>query len=236
MTRAQDLLGRLDLVSRSIDAACRAAGRPSGCVQLVGVSKTWPTTDIEVLRRAGLLDFGENRAEELQRKAGELAAEPIRWHFLGQIQSKKAAAIGRSAHVVHSVDRAKVLSGLAHGAALADRRLEVFIQVSLADMAPTAEAAGRGGAEPHRVAELADEVAANPWLVLAGIMAMPPRSVSAAAAFARVAELAGVLQQRYPQATGISAGMSHDYPEAIAAGATHVRIGSALFGERNYVR
>lgn len=235
-TRREVLLQRLAAVQRAVAAASIEAGRDPASVRLVAVSKTWPVSDIEVLYEAGVRDFGENRADELAEKVDALAGLHLRWHYLGQIQSKKAAAIGRAAAVVHSVDRAKVLPGLSHGAAAALRTVDVLIQVSLADMAADDEAAGRGGAPSQEVPGIAAEVERTPWLRLAGVMTLPPRNVEPAAAFDRLADIAAELQRHHPQATWISAGMSHDFAAAIAAGATHVRVGGALFGERNYVR
>ena len=236
MTRQRDLADGLAAVRARITQACATAGRDPAGVVLIAVSKTWPAADIAVLHDLGVVDFGENRLPELQQKAAALAERPIRWHFLGQIQSKKAAAIGRVAPTVHSVDRARVVPGLARGARDAGRTATIFLQVSLAELAPADEAAGRGGADPRHLPELADAVAAESDLALAGLMTLPPRGADPDQAFARLAALSQALRQRHPHARGMSAGMSHDFEAAIRAGATHVRIGSALFGERNVVR
>ncbi len=236
MTRHRDLADGLAAVRARIAQACATAGRDPAEVALIAVSKTWPAADIAVLHDLGVVDFGENRLPELQQKAAALAERTIRWHFLGQIQSKKAAAIGRVAPTVHSVDRARVVPGLARGAREAGRTATIFLQVSLAELAPADAAAGRGGAAPRDLPELADAVAAESDLVLAGLMTLPPRQADPDLAFARLAALSQALQQRHPHARGMSAGMSHDFEAAIRAGATHVRIGSALFGERNVVR
>lgn len=228
-TRAQALAERVAAVRIRIDAACAAAGRPPGDVVLVAVSKTWPAPDIRAVAATGVQEFGENRLPELQAKAAELADLPLRWHFIGQIQSKKAAAVGRAAAVVESVDRAKLLPGLAAGAAEAGRELEVLLQVSLD------AAAGRGGATPEELPELADAVAATDGLRLAGVMCLPPQSLDPVAAFARLAAVAADLRASHPGATTVSAGMSHDLEAAIASGATQVRIGTAVFGERDFV-
>jgi uncharacterized pyridoxal phosphate-containing UPF0001 family protein len=126
------------------------------------VSKTWPVSDLEVLVDLGVRDFGENRAEELTQKAEHFAGRALRWHFLGQIQSKKAAGIARVAHVVHSLDRSKLVPGLARGAVDAGRVLEAFLQVSLAELAPQDDASGRGGAAPQEWPVLAAAVAEQP--------------------------------------------------------------------------
>ena len=233
--RRDELAQRLTAVRGSVLQACSQAGRDPAEVTLVAVSKTWPISDIEALAELGVRDFGENRAEELAAKTAALSASDLRWHFLGQIQSKKAAAVGRAAQAVHSVDRSKIVAPLARGAAAQGCRLPAFVQVSLAELAADAPT-GRGGADPGEVLAVAAAIEAEPDLELAGVMALPPRSVDPAAAFARLAEVAGQVQQAYPAARAISAGMSHDFPAAIAAGATHIRIGSAVFGERQAVR
>jgi pyridoxal phosphate enzyme (YggS family) len=234
--RSNDLADRLSAVRTRIARACADAGRDPSSVVLIAVSKTWPDTDIVALHDLGVADFGENRLPELQDKAAALAGREIRWHFLGQIQSKKAAAIGRVAPTIHSVDRARVVPGLARGASAAGRSAEVFLQVSLAELARSDEAAGRGGAVPQDIPALAAAVAAEPDLDLAGLMTLPPRSADPGAAFARLAEFSADLQHHHPRARSLSAGMSHDFEAAIRAGATHIRVGSALFGERNVVR
>ena len=233
--RGDELAERLAAVRRSVQHACSQAGRDPAEVTLVAVSKTWPVSDIEALADLGVRDFGENRAEELAAKTAALPAGELRWHFLGQIQSKKAVAIGRAAQAVHSVDRSKVVPGLARGAAEQGWRLPAFVQVSLAGQAADAPT-GRGGADPDEVLSVAAAIDAEPDLELAGVMTLPPRSLDPAAAFARLAQVADQVRQRYPAARAISAGMSHDFPAAIAAGATHIRIGSAVFGERQTVR
>jgi pyridoxal phosphate enzyme (YggS family) len=234
--RSTELADRLAAVRARIAVACDDAGRDPGQIVLVAVSKTWPVADIAALRDLGVADFGENRLPELQEKAGALAERDIRWHFVGQIQSKKAAAIGRLAPTVHSVDRSRVVPGLARGAGAAGRSAAVFLQVSLAELAPTDPAAGRGGADPRQIPELAAAVASEADLALEGLMTLPPQHADPAAAFARLAALSADLQRHYPQARSVSAGMSHDFEAAIRAGATHIRVGSALFGERNVVR
>lgn len=234
--RRAQLERRLASVRASIAAACSAVGRDPDEVVLVAVSKTWPAEDVAALHDLGVRDFGENRLPELQAKAAALANRDVRWHFLGQIQSKKAGAIGRVAPVIHSVDRQRVVAGLAAGASDAGRRALVFLQVSLAELAPADAAVGRGGAQQADLPALAAAVAQEPSLRLAGVMTLPPRGADPEAAFARLAAISAELRRDYPSASAISAGMSHDFAAAIRCGATHVRIGSALFGEREHVR
>ncbi len=224
---------RLRAVRERIDAAARAAGREPSEVALLAVSKTWPASAVRALAAAGQLDFGENRAQELLAKAGELADLPVRWHFVGQLQRNKAGAVARLGVVVHSLDRPALVPALDRAGQQAGVPVPVFVQVDLGG--PEGEQAARGGASPADVPALADLVAAAPGLVLRGLMAVAPRDADPGPAFAGLAELARRVRADHPQAAELSAGMSGDLEEAIAAGATIVRVGTALFGRRPLV-
>ena len=227
---ASPLEENLRAVQDRIAAAARAAGRDPSTVRLLAVSKTWPADDVRALAALGQCDFGENRAQELLGKAAELADLPLRWHFIGQLQRNKAAAVARLGAVVHSVDRLPLAMALARAAESAGHRLDVLVQVDLGG--PEGEEATRGGAVADAVPALADAVAALPALRLRGLMAVAPRGEDPAPAFARLAALAGRVRADHPEATELSAGMSDDLEQAIAAGATLVRVGTAIFGER----
>jgi PLP dependent protein len=220
--------------SRIADAA-RAAGRDPASVALLAVSKTWPVADVRVLAGLGQHDFGENRAQELLGKAAELASSPdpppVRWHFVGQLQRNKAAAVARLGAVVHSVDRvalAEVLGRVGEGGG---SPVDVLLQVDLGG--PEGELGRRGGAAPAEIPELADAVAGLPGLELRGLMAVAPRGAEARPACDRLAALAERVRADHPGAVELSAGMSGDLEEAIAAGATIVRVGTAIFGNRH---
>lgn len=230
------IAGRLSVVRQRIATACAQAGRSPSDVTLVVVSKTWPAADVAVAAGLGETQFGENRSAELAEKAAELAGLDLTWHFIGQIQSRQAASIGHFSDVVHSVDRAKVLAGLSRGAQQAGHGLDCFVQVDLDYLDPQAQHRNRGGVAPDQVLPLAGQLAATPGLTLKGVMTLPPPKVEPARSFAELAEISARLRQEFPTATAISAGMSHDLEAAIQAGATHIRIGTAVFGERRYVR
>ncbi|MBB3082074.1 YggS family pyridoxal phosphate-dependent enzyme [Geodermatophilus sabuli] len=221
---------RLQAVRARIAAAARAAGRDPAEVRLLAVSKTWPAAAVRELVALGQADFGENRAQELTGKAAELADVPLRWHFIGQLQRNKAAAVARLGAVVHSVDRVSLVRALARAGTEQGRPVEVLLQVDLGG--PEGELAARGGAAPDDVPALADAVAAEQGLRLRGLMAVAPREGDPGPAFARLAVLAERVRSDHPEAGDISAGMSADLEEAIAAGSTLVRVGTALFGER----
>jgi PLP dependent protein len=211
-----------------IAAACAAADRDSAEVTLVAVTKTFPVSDIRLLSELGITEIGENRDQEAAPKAAECAAIglPLRWHFVGQLQVNKCASVVGYADVVHSVDRPRLIRALGSRARAAGRSVTCLIQVSL-DAAP-----GRGGAPPDDVATLAGMVAAEDGLVLGGVMAVAPLGEPPRPAFRRLRQVAEIMRLAHPSALMISAGMSGDLDDAIAEGATHVRVGTALLGGR----
>ena len=230
--RVAALEENLRAVRERIATAARAAGRDPASVALLAVSKTWPVDDVRALSSLGQRDFGENRAQELVAKAGELPGLPVRWHFVGQLQRNKAAAVARLGALVHTVDRASLARVLdrtgQEGAAV-----DVLVQVDLGGVA--GEIAARGGAAPDDVPPLADLVAECPGLRLRGLMAVAPRGEEPGPAFERLAVLAARVRADHPDAVELSAGMSGDLEAAVAAGATIVRVGTALFGTRPLV-
>jgi PLP dependent protein len=230
-SRREELAARLAAVRNRISAACQAAGRKPEDVTLIAVTKTFPASDVRVLNGLGVRDFGENRDAEAAPKAAQCADLDLVWHFIGQLQTNKAASVARYATFVHSVDRLRLVRALGTDARRAGRVIECLIEVSL-DGDPA-----RGGALASEVPGLAqavlDEAVTNEaGLVLAGVMAIAPLGLPPADAFARLLDSAAAVRAVRPAATVISAGMSGDLEAAIAAGATHVRIGTALLGDR----
>jgi PLP dependent protein len=215
-------------VRQRIAAACAAVGRDQGEVTLVAITKTFPASDVCLLYELGVRDVGENRDQEAAPKAAECAAlsPGLTWHFVGQLQTNKCASVVRYAGVVHSVDRLRLVRVLAEHARKADRVITSLVQVSL-DASP-----GRGGAMPAQVREIAAAIAAEEGLLLGGVMAVAPLGVSPPEAFAPLPGIAAAVRGIRPEATMISAGMSGDLEAAIAIGATHVRVGTALLGGR----
>jgi pyridoxal phosphate enzyme (YggS family) len=233
ITGVTGLEQNLCAVQARIDAAARAAGRDPASVALLAVSKTWPAVDVATLAGLGQRDFGENRVQELLAKARGLASMtdlPVRWHFVGQLQRNKAAAVARLGAVVHSVDREPLVRTLDRFGQEAGRPVEVFVQVDLGG--PEGEVAARGGVPPGEVPALADLVAEAPGLSLRGLMAVAPRGRAAAPAFTTLVAVAERVRAAHPEAVELSAGMSGDLEEAVAAGATLVRVGTAIFGSR----
>lgn len=228
MSRAADIAQRLERVRHRIRVACDAAGREPDEVSLVVVTKFFPADDVRILAGLGVTDVGENRHQEAEAKAAACADLGLRWHFIGALQSNKAAAVVRYAAVVHSVDRTKLLAPLARGADDIGAVRDVLLQVSL----DPDEATGRAGAPSAEIEALARAVGQHPALRLRGVMAVAPLGADPGPAFASLAREAERVRTVEPAATWISAGMSGDLEAAIAHGATHVRIGSAVLGNR----
>ena len=240
--RCADLAKRLAAVRARVAAACAAAGRDAAELTLIAVTKTYPASDVLALAGLGLTDFGENRDQEGAPKAAEVTAAlaaagraPVRWHFIGQLQTNKARHVAGYADVVHSVDRVRLVRALGTAARAAGRDVTCLVQVSL-DPADAADgprdAQERGGVPPARLAEVAAAIEAEQGLVLGGLMAVAPRFTDPAAAFAPLRELSDVIRSVNPSATVVSAGMSGDLEAAVGNGATHLRIGTALLGDR----
>jgi PLP dependent protein len=224
--RRDELARRLADVRRRMAEAAEAAGRDPGELTLIAVTKTWPASDVRLLSELGVTDIGENRDAEAAPKAAQCADLNLTWHFIGQLQTNKCASVARYASVVHSVDRPRLVRALGAAARRAGRVIEGLIQVSL-DGDPA-----RGGAVAEDVPALAKLLAAEDGLVLGGVMAVAPLEREPAGAFARLARSAAAVRAIRPDARVISAGMSGDLEAAVEAGATHLRIGTALLGDR----
>lgn len=224
--RRDEIAAGLAEVDARIAAACRAVGRDRGEVTLIAVTKTRPAEDIRILAGLGVRDVGENRDQEAASKAHELAELQLTWHFVGQLQTNKVRSVVGYADVVHSVDRLRLVEAISKEAVRQGRRVGCLVQIALDDDP------ARGGARPADVLELADEVALAEGVWLGGVMAVAPLGEDPAKAFARLRDIATRVQEQHPRATMVSAGMSEDMNEAIAYGATHVRVGTALLGRR----
>ena len=230
--RADEVAANLEAVRRRIATACADAGRDPGEVSLVVVTKFFPASDVRILADLGVTDVGENRHQEAEAKARECADLGLRWHFIGGLQSNKAAAVASYADVVESLDRAKLVGPLSRGAHSRGHDVDVLLQVSLDP--PGSD--HRSGAAPEDLAGLADRVAEAGMLRLRGLMAVAPLGEQSDASFARLAEIRADFLRDHPDATVLSAGMSGDLEAAVAHGATHVRVGSAVLGPRPAVQ
>lgn len=228
MSRREEIAAGLERVTARIEAACDAAGRDPADVRLVVVTKFFPASDVRILADLGVTDVGENRHQEAQAKAAECADLDLTWHYVGGLQSNKAAAVAQYADAVHSVDRAKLVGKLDSGAHDRSVPVDVLLQVSLDP--PDRE--GRAGADRAELDALAARVVGADKLRLRGLMAVAPLHEEPAMAFARLDEIRREFLVARPDATWLSAGMSGDLEAAIAVGATHVRVGSAVLGSR----
>jgi pyridoxal phosphate enzyme (YggS family) len=221
------LQDRLSSVRDGIADAARAAGRSSEDLTLIVVTKYHPASLVAELAVLGVTDVGENRHQEAQAKAAELADLGLTWHFVGQLQSKKARQVRRYARVVQSLDRASVVDAFGPTSEEPEPPvIDGFVQVNL-----TADP-GRGGVQPDDVDAMVERVLATGTIALRGVMAVAPLDEEPRAAFARLRVISERVRLAVPTATDISAGMSGDFAEAIAEGATHLRIGTAITGNR----
>lgn len=225
MPGAADLSRRVDDVRARIGSAVSAAGRDPDDITTIVVTKFHPASLVRDLFDLGFRDFGENRHQEARVKSAETSdLEGARWHFVGQLQSKKARQVRAYAHAVHSLDRSSVIDAL--GAETDDAVVDGFVQINLTDDP------GRGGVAPDELEPLVERVLATEGLRLRGVMAVAPLDEHPRAAFARLRGYSERVERLAPEATAISAGMSHDFAEALLEGATHLRIGTAITGNR----
>lgn len=212
--------------------ACRRAGRAAEDVRLIAVSKTHPAEAIRQAYAAGLRDFGENRVQEAAAKRKELEDIQAVWHLIGHLQSNKAKQAVALFDSIHSVDSLYLAERIDRAAAAAGRRLPILIEVHLG------EEASKFGVEEDDLAQLAEQIGALPSIELQGLMTLPPffeNPESVRPFFRRLRELAGRMEARNLHGVSmreLSMGMSHDFEIAIEEGATIVRVGTAIFGER----
>ncbi|MFF0424483.1 YggS family pyridoxal phosphate-dependent enzyme [Streptomyces sp. NPDC004520] len=232
--RKSELAANLARVEERIAAACAAAGRAREEVTLIVVTKTYPASDVRLLHELGVRHVAENRDQDAAPKAAACADLDLTWHFVGQLQTNKVRSVVGYADVVQSVDRLKLVSSLSAAAEKEGREIGCLLQVALD--AGSGERGDRGGIAPDGIEELAAAVDAAPGLRLDGLMTVAPLAGEYAgrqrAAFDRLMDLSTVLRATRPAANMVSAGMSADLEEAVAAGATHVRVGTAVLGVR----
>jgi pyridoxal phosphate enzyme (YggS family) len=230
MERQLELQTNLQEVERDIADACLAAGRNRDDVTLIAVTKTWPASDVDLLAQLGITDVGENRDQEAKPKHDEVQASNLIWHAIGQLQTNKAKSVAAWADVVHSVDRIDLVTALTKAVATREAPLGVLIQANL-DPVPTEI---RGGALPSELMNLAEMISSSEGLLLRGVMGVAPLAGDDDGAFARLQDYASQIQSSFPEANWISAGMSGDFATALKYGATHLRIGSSILGNRAF--
>jgi pyridoxal phosphate enzyme (YggS family) len=226
-TRKDSIAENLNNVRRGIDDVAIAVGRAPSDITLIVVTKTYPSSDIEILHSLGITNIGENRDQEARSKFPLVNAE-LSWHHIGQLQRNKVKSVLTWADVIHSIDRSDLVMEVGRRAG---RPVDIFLQVSL-----DSDSIGRAGALESELKRLGDTCAQFEYLRLQGLMAVAPLQVPAAQAFERLREIHLKFMEDFPHASALSAGMSQDYEEAIKFGATHVRIGSSILGSRPFVR
>ncbi|MBX9266117.1 YggS family pyridoxal phosphate-dependent enzyme [Chromobacterium violaceum] len=225
------LSSRLQQVRLRLDAACAAAGRAPGAAALLAVSKTFPADALRAAYACGQRAFGENYVQELQQKCEALAGLEIEWHFIGPLQSNKTRIVSERAHWVHSIDRLKIAERLSAQRPDGLPALNVCVQVNVSGED------SKSGCAPEEAAALARAVAALPRLRLRGLMCIPEPTEDTARLAAQFARLRGLQRQLNAEGLALdtlSMGMSADLETAVAEGATLVRVGSAIFGQRDY--
>ena len=224
MNRPAQIASNLKQVNENIAKAVKNAGRSIDEITLIVVTKTFPLSDLEILYELGLREFGENRDQEAVEKVDKLPND-IKWHFQGGIQSNKLKSIATWASCIHSVDQLK------YAQIISDQNIPIakpiFIQLSL-DEPPES----RGGVDPAKLFDLALSIEKLPGVSLQGLMAVAPLTSPVSDSFARLRAIHDQFKAVYKNATCLSAGMSGDYEMAISYGATHLRIGSSILGNR----
>jgi pyridoxal phosphate enzyme (YggS family) len=226
--RLSEIQSNLEIIQARIESACTVAGRDISEITLIAVTKTYPASDVDLLKQLGIENVGENRDQEASAKKLEVKSE-FKWHFIGQLQSNKAKSVVNYADLIHSVDRWSLAKEIQKSAQGIDKMQQVLIQVDLDQSGPDPT---RGGIWPAELRELAQLINQASHLELKGLMSVAPLGEKPELAFARLKEIRVDFLKENPGAQILSAGMSDDLESAILHGATHLRIGSALLGER----
>lgn len=216
------LAERLDIVTEGVSDAAKESGRKATDITTIVVTKFHPASMVRNLAHLGVTDFGESRHQEARNKVEEVANPALSWHFVGQVQGKKARQIASYAHVIHSVDREPLVRALESS----ERETGCFLQINLTDDP------SRGGVALPDLLGLVERALLTPGIRILGVMAVAPLNEDSRRAFSRVRSASESLRTLAPEAKWISAGMSGDYREAILEGATHLRIGTAITGNR----
>jgi pyridoxal phosphate enzyme (YggS family) len=226
--RLADIQSNLEKINLRIAAACASSKRNISEITLIAVTKTYPAPDVDLLKQLGIENVGENKDQEAAGKISQVK-EKFSWHFIGQLQSNKAKSVVTYAELIHSVDRLSLAKELQKSASAIAKKQKVLIQVDLDQSGPDPS---RGGVWPADLAALAQFISQSENLELAGLMSVAPLGENPSEAFQRLAQIRSDFLKNYPKAVILSAGMSDDLEAAIEHGATHLRIGSALLGER----
>jgi pyridoxal phosphate enzyme (YggS family) len=228
MNRQEELQANLEKVRKELVEAEQQAGRKPGSVVLVAVSKTRPASDIALAFSCKQLDFGENYAQELRDKAQELAETPVRWHFIGSLQRNKVKYVVGRAMLVHDVDNMALAEEISRRSGATKTSILLGVNIGREPQ--------KSGWMPDQLLEVAPRVAALPGISLEGLMCIPPEGQNPALFFQEMAELAQEGCRQGLPLKQLSMGMSQDFKVAVQYGATLIRVGTAIFGARNYTK
>ena len=228
MTDSSEIAEWLARVRATVATAARDAGRDPAEITLIGVSKRQPLAAIKAAFEAGLRDIGENHADELLEKAAAFAPDGLRYHFIGRLSSRRARKVARQTMLIHTLDSLRLARKLSFVAQEEGREIRALVQVNQGDEAT------KGGVTPNAVAALVRDAVALPGLHIVGLMSIPPFDDQPRDWFRQLRQLRDAVAEATSIALPeLSMGMSHDFAEAIAEGATLVRVGTAIFGTRN---
>ena len=225
--RFDQLATNLDLLKSQIHETAAAANRDPAAIKLIAVTKGFPASDMLALHQLGITDFGESKDQEVREKLPALSGISSQIHFIGQLQRNKLKSIVSYSSLIHSVDRPELIAALVKLKVDLDSLPAIMLQVDLANRTNPS----RGGVAPDRLVELAEQAQLAGISVL-GLMAVAPLGELASDAFARFDQIANQFCEFFPTATARSIGMSGDWQSAVRYGATHLRIGAALLGNR----
>jgi pyridoxal phosphate enzyme (YggS family) len=235
--RRIEISQNLATVEREIALAVEKSNRDRSEITLIAVTKNFPVSDVVHLYDLGIRNFGENRDQEARAKVEEFkkyvadskkSDDQVKWHFQGQLQRNKLRSIATWADLIHSLDQERYLLPLQQLSIELKKPISLLLQLSL-DLPIRPD---RGGVPPEELIGLGEKVKEHSGLVLQGLMAVAPLDVSPDLAFGALRTISGTFLKAFPDATCVSAGMSGDFAAAIAAGATHIRIGSSILGSR----
>lgn len=227
-SRQEEIFQNYQKIQNRINDACKRSGRNTSEITIIAITKTYPAKDIDLLKNLGIEHVGENKDQEASHKFQEVTNR-FTWHFVGQLQTNKVKSVVQYADFIHSVDRLSLVKEIQKMSQKINKIQKVLIQIDLDD---SQDDENRGGVNPANLTELAQEISNCPNLELAGLMSVAPLNMVSKEAFIKLSKIQQEFLKSYPLAKMLSAGMSEDLEEAVSHGATHLRIGSALLGER----
>lgn len=227
-SRLNEITENYQKIQSRILESCKKSGRNTSEITVIAITKTYPAADIDLLKTIGIENIGENKDQEASQKFKEVKNKFIR-HFVGQLQTNKVKSVVQYADYIHSVDRLSLVKEIQKMSQKINKIQKVLIQI---DLDESQSDVNRGGVNPQKLNELAQEISNCPNIELSGLMSVAPLNMSSSRAFSKLKIIRDEFIKSFPSAKMLSAGMSEDLEDAVSHGATHLRIGSALLGER----